>query len=666
MSIPWIGLGAFIAQNGSHLREHWHCPGNELREGQQLAVINGFNQFSKISEADNNAFVTKTFYLVDMPPAESSIRFDDFFFEVHALRGEDRVSIKVKGDKDRAAEAFFVDNRMQFCRMWTGSGKTLVLWLAALGNHPFPRGSEKKVWVWCSTLASRDSIADEVSGTKSGRDSENWKEATRNSSLLYKSGGLSLKTLEWLMGRVYIGRPNKTLSNKDIEDHDIFILSPQSVHTLGEPVRDHFLEHVGMILVDEGDWGTAEREGAKWVRHLLKPKAFITFFSATDRNLLMLPEPYAHVTYASVLKTCDVRLLHFTRKTGEELTTEEAFKHRRLPAVSTEIEAREIIRAGLEVFFEFLNAPENHGFPGQLGVFIMDSKDSLEEGAKALLRPEKIVSLFKEALYDLAEAEFASLSIRPPGDNLDSDSEEDEVDGYEVYDSVRMGPVRVVFYDDKSKLASSPAVIINKRKLGRSYNNARMNSVFVLRPCGYSTYVQLAGRPIRQFDPANQKMRDLCPPSTISAFAPAYAKMSTEGRPQRALVIDLVTNDHEVHAERILHEEGHPPITSNIVRVDVPVGASDPVVPSASADTNCSRNSSSATFQEVLPTVQFIVFDESIDTCSYDIEWPSLRFDDLKDPGYSITLINSSRNIERNERHPRPAGRGDAKGRNRY
>lgn len=63
-----------------------------------------------------------------------------------------------------------------------------------------------QVWVWCSTLASRDSIADEVSGIKSVHDSENWKEATKNSSLLYKSGGLSLKSLEWLLGRVYIGR----------------------------------------------------------------------------------------------------------------------------------------------------------------------------------------------------------------------------------------------------------------------------------------------------------------------------------------------------------------------------------------------------------------------------------------------------------------------------
>lgn len=109
--------------------------------------------------------------------------------------------------------------------------------------------------------------------------------------------------------------------------------------------------------------------------------------------------------------------------------------------MSSEIEARETIKAGLEVFFEFLNAPENHGFPGQLGVFIMDSKDSLPEVARALLRPEIIVPLFKEVLYELGEAEFASLSIRALGDNLDSDSEEDEVDGYEVIDSVRRGVV---------------------------------------------------------------------------------------------------------------------------------------------------------------------------------------------------------------------------------
>lgn len=52
---------------------------------------------------------------------------------------------------------------------------------------------------------------------------------------------------------------NKTLTKKDVEDHDIFILSPQSVHTLDDSIRNRFLEHVGMILVDEGDWGTAER-----------------------------------------------------------------------------------------------------------------------------------------------------------------------------------------------------------------------------------------------------------------------------------------------------------------------------------------------------------------------------------------------------------------------
>lgn len=148
-----------------------------------------------------------------------------------------------------------------------------------------------------------------------------------------------------------------------------------------------------------------------------------------------------------------------------------------------------------------------------------------------------------------------------------------------------------MFYDDKSKLASSPAVIINKRKLGRSYNNARMNSVFVLRP-GYSTYVQLAGRPIRQFDPANQKMRDLCPPSTINAFAPAFTKMLAEGQPQRALVIDLATNDHKVHAERIWQEEGHPAITSNTVRVNVPADPVEAAVPTGSVDTNCGRSES--------------------------------------------------------------------------
>lgn len=70
---------------------------------------------------------------------------------------------------------------------------------------------------------------------------------------------------------------------------------------------------------------------------------------------------------------------------------------------------------------------------------------------------------------------------------------------------------------------------------------------------------------------------------------------------------------------------------------------------------------SSSTFQEVLPTVQYISFDEGTDTCSYDIEWPSLRFDDLRDPGYSITLINSARNVEKNETLPKSAGRGDAK-----
>lgn len=70
-------------------------------------------------QADDKTFVTKTFYLVDMPPAESSIRFDASFFEVTALscKGEERVSIKMKGNRGRAAEAFFVDNRMQSCRV---------------------------------------------------------------------------------------------------------------------------------------------------------------------------------------------------------------------------------------------------------------------------------------------------------------------------------------------------------------------------------------------------------------------------------------------------------------------------------------------------------------------------------------------------------------------
>jgi hypothetical protein len=164
--------------------------------------------------------------------------------------------------------------------MWTGSGKTLVLWLAALGNHPFPKGSAHKasllslkrkdflmallqkhakmvqmlsimidvsgldlkrikisgsftttsmhpwphlndpevafgniqsrfdclwslqVWIWCSTVASRDSISQELPTSKSDTDT---KKETVRSSLLYKKAGMNVKSLDWLAERVYVG-----------------------------------------------------------------------------------------------------------------------------------------------------------------------------------------------------------------------------------------------------------------------------------------------------------------------------------------------------------------------------------------------------------------------------------------------------------------------------
>lgn len=53
--------------------------------------------------------------------------------------------------------------------------------------------------------------------------------------------------------------PRKTLSPKDIEDHDIFIMSPQAVHNLDPQMREFWMDRIGMILVDEGDLGTANR-----------------------------------------------------------------------------------------------------------------------------------------------------------------------------------------------------------------------------------------------------------------------------------------------------------------------------------------------------------------------------------------------------------------------
>jgi hypothetical protein len=50
--LDYAGLRAFRATHGLHLREMWHCPGNSLRNGQRVAAVNGFNQFSTILKVE--------------------------------------------------------------------------------------------------------------------------------------------------------------------------------------------------------------------------------------------------------------------------------------------------------------------------------------------------------------------------------------------------------------------------------------------------------------------------------------------------------------------------------------------------------------------------------------------------------------------------------------
>jgi hypothetical protein len=126
-------------------------------------------------------------------------------------------------------------------------------------------------------------------------------------------------------------------------------------------------------------------------------------------------------------------------ETGEIVSANESSKFG--SGFSSETEARNIIRAGLQTWLEFNQAPSNHGFPGQLGVFILDNKDNLPEETRRLLQKETITSIFKEELTKLAEENFASLSIAKKAELLDSDSEGDDDSDPEVFDSIRNGPV---------------------------------------------------------------------------------------------------------------------------------------------------------------------------------------------------------------------------------
>lgn len=92
---------------------------------------------------------------------------------------------------------------------------------------------------------------------------------------------------------------------------------------------------------------------------------------------------------------------------GNLLTVGEALNlHREKVTLRDEASARMYIKAGLKVYYTFLNSEDNLGFPGALAVFIQDKGGpvkALGDAAVRLLEPAVITSLFNDCLLELAD-----------------------------------------------------------------------------------------------------------------------------------------------------------------------------------------------------------------------------------------------------------------------